>query len=104
MVLHSPGAFIEFEKAEIEQSISDRFEKQVERSPDSLAIKTRNHRFTYRELNEAANRVAHTLFAKRGRREEPAVLLLEQGAPLIAAILGVLKSGKAYVPIDPAYP
>jgi hypothetical protein len=46
MVLHSPGVFVEFEGAEIEQSISDRFEKQVERSPDSLAIKTRNHRFT----------------------------------------------------------
>ena len=104
MFLHSQGAFIEFDRREIEQSISDRFEKQVERSPDSLAIKTRNHRFTYRELNEVANRVAHTLLAKRGRTEEPVVLLLEQGAPLIAAILGVLKSGKAYVPIDPAYP
>ncbi|MEO8428152.1 MAG: amino acid adenylation domain-containing protein [Verrucomicrobiota bacterium] len=102
--MHSPGAFIEFERAEIEQSISDRFEKQVERFPDSLAIKTRNHRFTYRELNQEANRIARALFAMHGRTEEPVVLLLEQGAPLLAALLGVLKSGKAYVPIDPAYP
>jgi len=57
MFLHSPGAFIEFERGETEQSISDRFEKQVERFPDSLAIKTRNHRLTYRELNPEANRV-----------------------------------------------
>jgi non-ribosomal peptide synthetase component F len=104
MFLHSQGAFIEFERGEIEQSISDRFEKQVERFPDSLAVKTRNHRFTYRQLDQEANRVRQALLRMRGEGEERIALLLEHDAPMIAALLGVLKSGKTYVPLDPSYP
>ena len=60
--------FIEFKKEEIEQSIPARFEQQVPRYPDRLAVKTRNHALTYNALNRAANRVAHAILAKRGRR------------------------------------
>ena len=55
---HPTGTFIEFPKAEIEQSIPERFAKIVAKCPDRLAIKTRNHQLTYAELNDAANRVA----------------------------------------------
>ena len=104
MLLHSQATFIEFERGEIEQSISDRFEKQVERFPGSLAVKTRNHRFTYRQLDQEANRVRQALLRMRGEGEERIALLLEHDAPMIAALLGVLKSGKTYVPLDPSYP
>ena len=58
---HPTGTFIEFESNEIEQSIPDRFEQQVRRYPHRLAVKTTNHKLTYEELDQAANRVARDL-------------------------------------------
>ena len=101
---HPTGTFIEFKKEEIEQSIPDRFEAQVRRNPDHLALKARDHAMTYDELNRAANRVAHGILAQRGTEEEPIALLFEQGPQAIVGILGVLKAGKIYVPLDPSYP
>ncbi len=101
---HPSGVSVEFKKEEIEQSIPDRFEQQVAKYPDRIAVKTRNYMLTYDALNQMANRVARTILALRGDGEEPIALLLEHDAPMIAAILGVLKAGKIYVPIDPANP
>jgi amino acid adenylation domain-containing protein len=96
--------FIEFNKEEIEQSIPDRFKKQVNKYPNRLAIKTKLHEFTYKMLNQVANRVARTILARQENGETPIALLLEHDAMVIAAILGVLKAGKIYVPLDPSYP
>ena len=101
---HPTGTFIEFERDEIEQSIPDRFEQQVRRYPHRLAVKTKTHKLTYDELDRAANRVAHDVLAQRGDGEEPIGLLFEHGGPVITAILGVLKAGKFYVPLDPSLP
>ena len=101
---HPTNAFIRFEKEETEQSIPQRFEQQVGRYPDRLAVKTRNHQLTYSELNMVANRVARALLAERGEGTESIALLLEHGASMIAVILGVLKAGKVYVPLDPSFP
>ncbi len=98
------NSFAEFKLGEIEQSIPDRFEKQVAEYPDRVAVKSRYQELTYDALNQIANRVARAVLAQRGKGEEPIALLLEQGAPLIAAILGVLKAGKIYVPLDPSFP
>ncbi len=51
-----------------------------------------------------ANRIAHTILARRGEGAEPVVLLFDPNAPLLATILGVLKAGKTYVPLDPSLP
>ena len=59
---------------------------------------------SYAELAARAYRIAHAILAQRGGREEPVALLLEQGPDLIAAILGALAAGKAYLPLDPAHP
>src|SRR5262245_28010448 len=96
--------FVLFEPTEVEQSIGHRFEEQVDRYPDCLAIQERHQNLTYAELNKAANGIAHAILSLRGRREEPIALLLENHSPLIAALLGVLKSGKYYVPLDPSLP
>ena len=101
---HPTGTFIEFRKEEIEQSIPDRFEEQVRRYPDRLAIKTRTLELTYDELNKAANRVAHAILAQRGMGQEPVGLLLENGITFIAAILGVLKAGKIYMAAPSSFP
>jgi amino acid adenylation domain-containing protein len=96
--------YIEFRKEDIEQSIVTRFERQVVIHGDRLAIKTPRMQMRYRELNGAANRIAHAILHRLGDREEPVGLLLERDAPLIAGILGALKAGKIYVPLDPGYP
>ncbi len=101
---HPTGRFVEFKKEEIEQSIPDRFEQMVRKYPDRLAVKTRGCQFTYKELNKAANLVARAILAQRGEGEEPIALLLDHDAPMIVAILGVLKVGKIYVPLDVSYP
>ena len=59
---------------------------------------------TYTALNQTANRIAHAIGARRGDEAEPVAMLLSQSAPLIAAIFGVLKSGKIYVPMEPSHP
>ena len=102
--VHPTNAFIRFEEEETEQSIPQRFEQQVSRYPDRLAVKTRNHQLSYAALNKVANRVARALLAQRGEGAESIALLLEHDASMIAAILGVLKAGKVYVPLDPSFP
>lgn len=101
---HPKGTFVAFRKEEVEQSIPDRFEKQVEKYPDRIAVKSRYHELTYNMLNQAANCLARSILSKRGRGEEPVALILENDALMIAAILGVLKAGKIYVPLDPSLP
>ena len=101
---HPTGTFIEFKTEEVEQSIANRFEEQVRRYPERLAVKTREHQMTYDELNNASNRLAHAILAQRGVGSEPVPLLLEHGAPLVVATLGVLKAGKISMRIHPSLP
>jgi amino acid adenylation domain-containing protein len=96
--------FIDFENSAIEQSISARFEQQVARYPQSLAVVAGESQWTYTALNRLANRIARAILAYLGAGEEPVALLFEQGALVIAAILGVLKAGKIYMPLDPTDP
>lgn len=98
------GAFVPFERGEIEQSIPARFEEQVRRHPDRLAVKTAEHAWTYDALNRAANRVAHALLARDGHTRTSVALLIGQGGPMIAALLGILKAGKVLVQLDPDHP
>jgi amino acid adenylation domain-containing protein len=101
---HPTGTFIEFRKEGIEQSISDCFEGQVSQHAQRLAVKTKQKEFTYDELNKTANRIAHSILASRGEGQERVALLCHQGAAAIAGMLGVLKAGKTYVPLDPTAP
>ena len=101
---HPSETFVEFEKEDIEQSICARFERQARMYPERIAVKTRTDELTYNALNRAANRVARAMLARRGTGEEPIALLLPQGVSVIASILGVLKAGKFYVPLDLSYP
>src|SRR3970282_2810295 len=85
---HPSGAFVEFKRDEVEQSIPDRFEQQVVKYPDRIAVKTRNHTLTYDALNKAANRVARAILAQRGEEQEPVAILLENDAPTVASAFG----------------
>jgi amino acid adenylation domain-containing protein len=87
-----------------EDCIQDLFEQQVEQSRERTALCFDQERLSYRELNARANRLAHYLI-KRGAGPETLVgVCLERSLELVVALLGILKSGAAYVPLDPAYP
>lgn len=94
--------FIPFPDSEIEQSIPQRFEKVVERHAVRLAVKDAQHAFTYDELNQLANRIAWAILAEG--KAPTVALVMDQGALAIAVLLGAIKAGKAYVPLDPTYP
>jgi amino acid adenylation domain-containing protein len=96
--------FVEFSEEDTEQSITYRFEQQVRRYPHRLAVKTKSQRLTYEELNRISNRAAHAILARCDKGNEPIVLLFKQGGPFIAASFGVLKAGKAYVPLEFSLP
>ncbi|MGH3878566.1 MAG: MupA/Atu3671 family FMN-dependent luciferase-like monooxygenase [Actinophytocola sp.] len=80
------------------------FEAQAARTPDALAVGDEQRPLTYRELDEAANRIAHGLRARGVRPGTRVALLADEPAEAIPAMLGVLKAGGAYVPMDPRAP
>ena len=100
---HRPApraSFVRFERQEIEQSIPARFERQVDAHPEHVAMVWEEATWTYEALDRAANRIAHSLPNPSGPGDRPVVLLIEQGAALVAAILAVLKTGRLYVPLE----
>jgi amino acid adenylation domain-containing protein len=96
--------FIPFEMESVEQSICDRFEQQAAAFPDRLAVDDGTNRYTYAGLNAAANRIGRTILAQPLDESEPVALLLGQEALTVAAMLGVLKAGRFYLRLDPAWP
>ncbi|PYS31233.1 MAG: non-ribosomal peptide synthetase, partial [Acidobacteria bacterium] len=95
--------FERFERSEIEQSITSRFEQQVRKHPAKTAIKSKHYDWSYAELDGIADRIGRSL-ACLSPEVEHVALLFEHDAPMIAAMLGALKAGKTYVPLDPNYP
>ncbi|MFL6127650.1 MAG: amino acid adenylation domain-containing protein, partial [Mycobacteriales bacterium] len=78
--------------------------EQVRRTPGAVAVVDERRRLTYRELDAAANRVAHRLAAAGAGVESVVAVCAERGVDLVVALLGVLRSGAAYLPLDPDYP
>jgi amino acid adenylation domain-containing protein len=80
------------------------FEQQVEKSFDAIAVVFEDQQLTYRELNSRANRLAHYL-QKQGVGAESLVgICMERSLEMVVGLLGILKAGAAYVPLDPEYP
>jgi len=88
-----------------DKTIVELFEDQVKKRPNDLAVIFKENNLTYKELNEFANQVAHYLIETyKVQPEDKIGLLLDRSEWMIISILGVLKSGVAYVPISPEYP
>ena len=85
-------------------SIPELFAEQVARTPQAVAVTFDGRSMTYRELDETANRLAHLLAGQGAGSGQCVALLLERSAQAVIAILAVLKTGAAYLPIDPAHP
>ncbi|WP_156749415.1 condensation domain-containing protein, partial [Mycobacterium sp. E1747] len=85
-------------------SIPEAFSAQVARTPHAVAITFENQSMSYRELDEASNRLAQLLIGRGAGSGKRVALLIGHAARSVTAILAVLKTGAAYVPIDPAHP
>jgi len=88
------------------QCLHQLIEAQVERTPDARALLDASSglELTYRELNERANQVAHRLQSLGVNPDDLVALSVERSARLLIGLLGILKAGAAYVPLDPAFP
>lgn len=91
---------VELTKEDVEKSIPERFEKIVRLYPDQLAVKYQDHLLTFRQLDRVANRIANSILKENGSGPEPIGLMFHHGVSVIASILGVLKAGKFYAPMD----
>ncbi len=80
------------------------FREQVERTPNAVALAGEEQQWTYDELNRRANQLAHHLIGVRVGAEDRVGILLERSAVMVVALLGVLKAGGCYVPLDPQHP
>ncbi|MCG6135507.1 MAG: amino acid adenylation domain-containing protein [Nostoc sp. LLA-1] len=80
------------------------FEQQVKSSPDAIAVVFDNQQFTYRQLNQQANQLAHHLRILGVGPEVLVGICVERSLEMVIGILGILKAGGAYVPLDPSYP
>ncbi|MFH8293688.1 amino acid adenylation domain-containing protein [Streptomyces sp. NPDC018059] len=80
------------------------FEAQVVRRPDACAVSCGESRWSYRQLNERANRLARALIARGMGPEKLVGVALPSGPLLVLAILAISKAGAAFLPLDPAYP
>ncbi|MEK8020466.1 MAG: amino acid adenylation domain-containing protein, partial [Candidatus Parabeggiatoa sp.] len=80
------------------------FERQVEQTPDAIALVFEGEQLSYRELNSRANQLAHYLMILGVKSETLVGICLERSLEMIIGLLGILKAGGAYVPLDPTYP
>lgn len=86
------------------ESICSAFERQAEQNPNRSATVCEDAEWTYRQLNEYSNRVARYL-RKQGVREGSVVAVcLDRSNEMLGAVLGVMKAGAAYLPLDPKHP
>ena len=96
--------FARFEKQEIHQGIHERFEMQVRTYPQRIAIKDPERALTYEAVNFAANHIARAILKKTGQATGQVAVLLQNDAYAIISLLGIMKAGKSFVPLDPSFP
>lgn len=89
---------------ELSQSFQDLFEKQVSKTPDQIAVVCNDQSLTYRELNKKANQLASILQSKDVSTESIIGVMVDRSLEMIIGMVGILKAGAAYLPIDPNYP
>ena len=87
-----------------QQSVVELFEEQVRSRPEAVAVVSGKERLTYGELNRRANQLARHLRELGAGPERLVGLCVERSAMMVVGVLGILKAGSAYLPLDPGYP
>jgi mycobactin peptide synthetase MbtE len=85
-------------------TLTDLVTEQVARTPDNIAIVYEGRHYSYREVNESANRLAHWLIERGIGPEDRVAVLLDKSPELVITALGIVKAGAVYLPVDPTYP
>ncbi len=85
-------------------TLSGLVSEQAARTPEAVAVSYEGRKFTYRDINESANQLAHWLIGRGIGSEDRVAVLLDKSPELVITALGVSKSGAVYVPVDPEYP
>ncbi|MDZ7949854.1 amino acid adenylation domain-containing protein [Nostoc sp. DedQUE09] len=85
-------------------SLHQLFEQQVELTPDSLALISESEELTYRQLNHRVNQLVHYLQKQGVKKHTLVALCLERSIDMVVGIIAILKTGGAYIPLDPSYP
>ncbi|MGQ5273748.1 amino acid adenylation domain-containing protein, partial [Xanthomonas arboricola pv. corylina] len=80
------------------------FERQVQQAPSAVAVIHEDRAVSYAELNRQSNQLAHQLIGLGVGPEHRVALCMERGVEMVVGLLGILKAGAGYVPLDPAYP
>ncbi|MBD2603275.1 amino acid adenylation domain-containing protein [Scytonema hofmannii FACHB-248] len=87
-----------------DKSIHQLFELQVEKTPEAVAVVFQEQQLTYWELNQRVNQLAHYLQSLGVKPEVRVGISIERSLDMIVGLLGILKAGGTYIPLDPAYP
>jgi amino acid adenylation domain-containing protein len=87
-----------------DKCVHELFEAQVERTPDAVAVRYEGQQLTYLELNHCSNQLAHYLISIGVGAEKLVGIGLERSITMVVGLLGVLKAGGSYVPLEPSYP
>src|SRR5262249_37467258 len=87
-----------------DRCVHELYEEQVELAPDAVAVVYEGEQLSYHELNRRANQLAHCLWERGVGAEVKVGLCVERSLEMIVSLLGVMKSGGAYLPLDPGYP
>lgn len=97
-----------FNPATVENAVGETIpgllEQQAARTPEAIALVWQDQELTYRQLDQQANQLAHWLRGRGVREESLVAICMDRSVEMIVGILGVLKAGGAYCPIDPDYP
>jgi amino acid adenylation domain-containing protein len=88
----------------VNSCLHELFEAQVERTPERVAVVFENERLSYRELNRRANQLAHYLRSMGVGADSIVGICVERSIEMVVGILGIMKAGAAYVPLDTSYP
>ncbi|WP_166924900.1 non-ribosomal peptide synthetase [Flavobacterium poyangense] len=88
-----------------EKTILNLFEEQVEKFPVREALKDDSRSYSYNELDQLSNQIAEYLLTHFGKKDKsPIAVLLGRSANMVVVLLGILKSGRSYIPLDPTFP
>ena len=93
--------FLEYDK---NKTVVDYFEEQVKKTPDNVALVCEDKEFTYKNLNEEANKLAHYLVENNVKPKDIVGIMVHRSPEMIIGLLAILKVGACYLPIDPEYP
>jgi amino acid adenylation domain-containing protein len=91
-------------EADCDSLVQIRFEQQVQRTPDAIAVAYEHESYTYAEINGQANQLARYLRQQGVDADQVVGISMERSLRMIVGLLGILKAGGAYLPLDPNYP